>query len=301
MTMALPYLDRADGADALYEALDASGAAVLRDALDVSGLARVDAALAPWFAAAPCGEGVFFGRRTRRFSALFHKAPVTAALAIDPLLLETAERVLGAGTRRCDCIQLNLTQAIGIGPGEPAQTPHRDDDFFPFPHDHDLMLNVMWALDPFTVANGATCVAPGSHRWDRKRRAEPSELAVAEAPAGAAVIWRGAALHGGGANTTETVRRGVVMSYSVGWLAPAEKLLLSIPPDTARGLPERLQRLIGYQIHRPNLGWVEGRDPIEWLHGSTGALASAGDNLTPRQEAALAALTPARRQEEARP
>jgi hypothetical protein len=51
---------RADGAEALCDALDASGAAVLRDALDLSALARTDTALAPWFEVAPCGEGVFF-------------------------------------------------------------------------------------------------------------------------------------------------------------------------------------------------------------------------------------------------
>jgi hypothetical protein len=61
--------------------------------------------------------------------------------------------------------------------------------------------------------------------------------------------------------------------------------LLSTPPEVARGLPERVQRLIGYQLHRPNLGWIEERDPIEWLHGRTGELAPADDNLTPAQEA----------------
>lgn len=298
---ALPCCPRADGAEAMCVALDASGAAILTDALDRHAHAGLDAALAPWFDAAPCGEGAFFGRHTQRFSGLFQKARETIALAIDPLLLLIAERVLGAGTRRCDRIQLNLTQAIGIGPGEPAQTLHRDDDFFPFPHEHHLMLNVLWTLDPFTAANGATRISPGSHRWPRKRQPEPHELIAAEAPPGAAILWVGSALHGGGANQTNTVRRGVVMSYSVGWLAPAEKLLLSIPPETARTLPERLQQLIGYQIHRPNLGWVEGRDPIEWLHGRTGALASAGDNLTPYQEAALAALTPGQTPAPARP
>lgn len=285
---ALRHLVRADGAAALVAALDEAGAAIVTDALDGRALADQTHALAQWFAAAPCGQGPFFGRRTQRFSGLFHKAPATAALAVDPLFLAMAEHVLGAGTRRCDRIQLNLTQAIGIGPGEPAQTPHRDDDFFPIPNADELMVNVLWTLDLFTAANGATRIAPGSHRWPRKRQAQPDEWTIAEAPAGAAVVWLGATLHGGGGNETDRVRRGVVMSYSAGWLAPAEKLLLSIPPETARALPLRLQQLIGYQIHRPNLGWVEGRDPLEWLHGEVGALAAAGDNLTPRQEAALA-------------
>jgi ectoine hydroxylase-related dioxygenase (phytanoyl-CoA dioxygenase family) len=291
----IPRLNRDGGADALAAALQDTGAAILVDALAADRLRALEAALAPWFEAAPGGEGAFFGRRTRRFSALFHKAPETIPLAIDPVVLAAVETTLAAGTRACDRIQLNLTQAIGIGPGEPAQHLHRDDDFFPFPHDdRELMVNALWTLDPFTAANGATRIAPGSHRWPRRRAAADDDLETAEAPAGAVVLWLGAALHGGGANTTDAMRRGVVMSYSVGWLAPAEKLLLSIPPGTARRLPERLQRLIGYQIHRPNLGWVEGRDPLDWLTGRTGDLAAAGDNLTPKQAAALAALTPPR-------
>lgn len=289
--MTLPRLTRADGEAAIAAALREAGACVVTDALSPPRLAQLQAELAPWFDAAACGEGPFFGRRTRRFSALFAKSVSTIPLALDTLVLPAAEMALGAGRRGCDCIQLNLTQAIGIGPGEPAQHPHRDDDFFPFPHaDTELMINALWTLDPFTAANGATLIAPGSHRWDRKQAVAPDRFASAEAPAGAVILWLGATLHGGGHNTTDALRRGVVMSYSVGWLAPAEKLLLSIPPALARTLPERLQRLIGYQIHRPNLGWIEGRDPIEWLNGEVGALAAAGDNLTPRQEERLRAL-----------
>jgi hypothetical protein len=48
-----------------------------------------------------------------------------------------------------------------------------------------------------------------------------------------------------------------------------------------------VQRLLGYQLHRPNLGWVEGQDPIRWLHGEVGALAQTEDNLTPAHEALL--------------
>ncbi|MDZ4777763.1 MAG: phytanoyl-CoA dioxygenase family protein [Alphaproteobacteria bacterium] len=291
----LPHLARADGVEAVCAALESAGACIINDALTAAQREALDHDLAPWFDAAPCGEGPFFGTRTRRFSALFAKAPRTAMLALDDVVLPVAEAMLGAGTRACDRIQLNLTQAIGIGPGEPAQHLHRDDDFFPFAHaGAELMINALWTLDPFTAANGATRIAPGSHRWDRKRPACNEDLVAAEAPKGAVILWLGSALHGGGANTTNALRRGVVMSYSVGWLAPAEKLLVSIPPDIARTFPERLQQLIGYQIHRPNLGWVEGRDPIEWLRGEIGAVAAAGDILTPAQTERLKALAAAR-------
>jgi ectoine hydroxylase-related dioxygenase (phytanoyl-CoA dioxygenase family) len=104
------------------------------------------------------------------------------------------------------------------------------------------------------------------------------------------VLWLGGVLHAGGANRSDRIRKGAVMSYRLGWLAPAEKLLLSTPPEVARTLPERLQRLIGYQLHKPNLGWIEGQDPIRWLRGEVRELAPVEDNLTPAHEALLAAV-----------
>jgi hypothetical protein len=59
-----------------------------------------------------------------------------------------------------------------------------------------------------------------------------------------------------------------------------------VPPEIARTLPRRAQQLIGYQVHRPSLGWVEGRDPIEWLNGELGAVGAAQDHL-PEGDAAV--------------
>jgi hypothetical protein len=35
--------------------------------------------------------------------------------------------------------------------------------------------------------------------------------------------------------------------------------------EIARDLPEELQRLLGYFVHEPNLGSIEGQDPIRML------------------------------------
>ena len=158
------------------------------------------------------------------------------------------------------------------------------------PNTAEIMANAMWALDDFTVENGATRLIPGSHRWPRDRVPLPGEALSAVAPAGSVVLWLGGVLHGGGANVSEGVRRGVVMSYRLAWLAPAEKLLLSTPPEVARRLPPALQRLLGYQLHKPNLGWVEGQDPIRWLNREIGQTAPTADNLTAAHEALLEAV-----------
>lgn len=283
-------LDRCVSRQYLRRTLARDGAAIIERLLPPRTLDRLSHELAPWFARARAGEGPFFGRATRRFSALFERAPVTAELALWPGLFEPLEALLlGPDRAHADCIQINLTQAIGIDPGEPAQALHRDDAMFPVTPGHELMVNVMWTVDAFTAENGATRIIPGSHRWPASRRGEDAETCAAAAPAGSAIIWLGATWHGGGANLTAACRRGVVISYSLGWLAQAEKLLLSLSSECVRNLPARLQALIGYQVHRPNLGWVEGRDPREWLNGRFDGLAAASDNMTPEMQARIEA------------
>ncbi len=286
---ALPRLGRDATPEEVLVRLRAQGVVVIEGLLGSSRLEQLRSELQPWFAAALPGEGPFFGRRTRRYGSLFAKAPASADLALDPLTLGPIEVLLKADGA-CDEIELNLTQAIAIEPGEPAQVLHRDEALWPVSLAFERMANVMWALDDFTAENGATRLIPGSHLWDRGRPPAPGEAVAATAPAGSAVIWLGGVLHGGGANRSVEPRRGVVISYRLGWLAPAERLQLVTPLKVAQALPERLQRLLGYQLHRPNLGWIEGQDPIRWLRGEVRDLAATADNLPPEQAALFEAL-----------
>lgn len=262
------------------------GVLIVERALRPHVLSCLKAELRPWFGRAHAGEGMFLGRGTKRFSALFAKSAMTKLLALDPLALALADNVLKA-SGACETYEINLTQAIGIEPGEPAQLLHRDDDIWPIPHTGEVMLNTIWMLDDFTEENGATRLIPGSHKWPRDRHPEPGEAIYAEAPAGSLLVFLGSLLHGGSANRSPATRHGILLSYRAAWLAPTEKLLLSIPPEIARTLPPELQKLIGYQIHRPNLGWIECRDPIEWLNGEFKDVASASDNLPEHYKALL--------------
>ena len=150
--------------------------------------------------------------------------------------LALCERVLIAddiGPARCDHIQLSIGQAIGIGPDEPEQVVHRDRDMHWVATDYEVLVNVMFCLDDFSLENGGTRFVPGSCKWDPGRWPERHEIVSAMAPRGSAILWLGSMMHGGGANRTEKLRRGVILSYNLGWLAQGEKLLLSVPPACA--------------------------------------------------------------------
>jgi len=123
-----------------------------------------------------------------------------------------------------------------------------------------------------TATSGATCVAPGSHLWDPARYPAQGEIAQAVMPAGSIVIYLGSTIHGGGANTTDDEwRRGVHLSYTLGWLRTEENNYLAVPPSVARELPRLCQEILGYSVHDAidmaggYLGALHLRDPVELL------------------------------------
>jgi ectoine hydroxylase-related dioxygenase (phytanoyl-CoA dioxygenase family) len=98
--------------------------------------------------------------------------------------------------------------------GAAAQALHRDDGLYPVPRPHqELVCSVMWAIDAFTEANGGTCLIPASH-GDFAGEPSARDAISVSMPAGAAIMYVGSLWHGGGANRTDTVRRGVVMHYA---------------------------------------------------------------------------------------
>jgi ectoine hydroxylase-related dioxygenase (phytanoyl-CoA dioxygenase family) len=211
-------------------------------------------------------------------------------LVLHPRVLALAEAALAPA---CDCIRLNMTQAIRIHPGEKAQAPHRDEEMWPAdPNGQAWSVNVMWAISDFTAANGATRLWPMSHLNRPGRTPDPSQAVQGVMKAGSALIYLGGLTHSGGANRSDVDRTGLVVGYCAGWLRTYEEQFLAYPRDVARWCPEQLQRLIGYRHHRPNLGSWDGQDPIEFLRD--GVLCGANrDALPPALAAELkAAMAP---------
>ena len=286
--MLIPNLSSRASCDEVVRALDTAGCVVVHDLFPEDRIAQLHRDLDWFFASTPIGEGIFFGRRTKRFGGIMAKSPCCIPLVVTEAVLEPVTRIL---RRACDSIQLNLTQAIQIHPGEPRQIFHKDDELYPFEKNGcQFTINAMWALDPFTADNGATLVVPGSHLRAVNRDPHPADVVPAEMPAGSVLIYLGSVDHCGGANRTMRPRTGVVFSYCLGWLRQTENQYLSMPPEKARRLSEQLQRLLGYAIHRPNLGWYEGQDPIVTLGENVPSTLPAKDYFSPEAEAEVMKL-----------
>jgi len=248
----------------VVDGLERDGYAVVEQVLSAEGVAAARTDLQRILADTPPGRDDFEGRRTRRVYALFAKTRALDSMATDPLVMTVLDHVLGD-------YQLSAPAAIELGPGQAAQPLHPDDAIYPLPRPHpEVVVNVMWPLQDFTEANGATRLVPGSHRWGDEQPGPATPFVTAEIPAGSALFYVGSLWHGGGANTTDAPRLGVVLHYAASWLRPVENHVLAVPPEVARRLPDRLQELLGYNIHPPFIGYVDGRHPRHLLTATSG-------------------------------
>jgi hypothetical protein len=261
------------------------GFCVIPDLLPQTSLGAMDAALSPLFDATPFCRGGFYGERTKRFGRLLIRGVGAEQLVAHPLILAIAETILGEW---CDTIQLNLTQAIEIHPGELAQVPHRDQDMWHAQKGRlEYVINVMWPLTRFRAENGATRIWPRSHGQRALDDQALDDPIAAECAPGGAILFLGSTLHSGGANRTGHPRRGIVTGYSLGWLKAYENPFLAYPPEIARSFSPELAALVGYRQHRPNLGNYEGQCPSILLAGAAPVHLAATDALLPGQAAMI--------------
>ncbi|SVA76700.1 uncharacterized protein METZ01_LOCUS129554 [marine metagenome] len=238
-------------------AYDADGGVIVRDLLsDDARRAIVDDLSAGLEDTAPGSKSgmdlweTFHGRNTVRFCGLAarSRAFVDHALLNPVFTAVTDELLLANGAD----YWLNTGQVMAIGPGEPAQYLHRDENNWPeaVAADREVTVSCLFALSDFTRENGATVVVAGSQRRPpglvRGAETSPDEIAYAEMPAGSGLIYSGKVIHGAGGNTTENWRYGMHVSFVVGWLRPEEASPLAVDRDRAASLPERARELLGW-------------------------------------------------------
>jgi len=271
----------------IANAVRRDGACIVDQVISREEMDAVAADLKPWMDATPFGPDEFSGRRTKRTGGLVARSPKCRELVMDPLVLGVTGDLLGHATS----FQLHLTQVIAIGPGEPAQSIHRDQwafDFYPFPNGYEVQCNTIWAMTDFTEENGATRVVPGSNHLADKLKFKLEDSIPAEMSKGSVLLYNGSVYHAGGANRSNATRVGINITYNLSWLRQEENQYLSCPPDIAKTLPVPLLKLMGYRRGAYALGYVDDlRDPIEVVRpdlkktglGDDGTSAAAREKL----------------------
>lgn len=263
------------------------GYCVLPNALPSTTIKALDEDLTQAFAETPFCQGGFYGERTKRFGRLLARSPHAAELVMHPEILGITQDVLGPW---CDCIQLNLTQAIALHPSALPQLPHRDQDMWRGPTGTiEYLVNVMWPFTPYRELNGTTLIWPDSHGQHALEPNPDTDPVPVDLEPGDALVFLGSTLHGAGGNRSFTTRRGAIVSYCLGWLKPYENQWLAYPPETARHFRPELAALVGYRQHRPNLGNYEGQCPSILLHDAPNHAIGAVDALRPDQQALIEA------------
>jgi ectoine hydroxylase-related dioxygenase (phytanoyl-CoA dioxygenase family) len=261
--MSLQHLPKSAAPEDVGTVMAKDGVAVIDHLVEPSLLDRAREELATYMENTAFGPDDFAGRRTKRTGGLIARSTTCRDFIMDPLILGAVGQVLSRGTT----FQLHLTQVISIGPGEPAQTIHRDQwafDFFPFPKGYEVSCNTLWAMTDFTEENGATRVIPGSHLFDDRLEFGTADTIPAEMEKGSVLLYSGSLYHGAGANRSSATRLGVNLTYSASWLRQEENQYLSVPLEVARTLPVELLRVMGYARGAYALGYVDDmRDPIE--------------------------------------
>ncbi len=244
-------------ADADLAAVQRDGYVILPDLLTSTELDEVREAIAPYLDRR--GRNNFEGHTTQRVYSVLNKTSSCDRIADHPRVLAILDRLLMPN------YLLSMLQAINILPGEQRQMLHCDDSFYPLPRPRAaLSAATIWAIDDFTADNGATDIIPGSHLWGHEMPADLDRKPVVMS-AGSCVFFLGTLWHGGGANRTQGSRLALTAQYCEPWLRTQEAFALSMTKETVRRVSEDIRRMLGYSIHPPFVGQVDGMHPKRLL------------------------------------
>jgi ectoine hydroxylase-related dioxygenase (phytanoyl-CoA dioxygenase family) len=236
------------------------GFVVLENAVDADVLECIRSEMSPWLGDdAYRGRNDFEGNLSNRVYALLAKAPAIATLVEHPWVIAMLDELL------LPHFLLSANLAINLLPGETAQQFHIDDDFYRVPRPRPaISVSAIWAIDDFTADNGATEVIPGSHRWGDEVPQVDHDVVKVVMPAGSIVVFAGTLWHRGGANNSDRPRLAITPQYCEPWARQQEQQILSVGPKAAQ-YSERIQSMLGYSIHPPFMGHVDGLHPLRLL------------------------------------
>ncbi|MEW9798316.1 phytanoyl-CoA dioxygenase family protein [Alteromonas sp. CYL-A6] len=244
--------------DADLKQVEAQGYVIIENLLSPEDIATIKAAIIPLLD--KTGRNRFEGYKTQRLYAVLNKTRALDRLVDHPRILAMLDRIFMPN------YLLSQLQVINLLPGEKGQPLHHDDGFYPLPRPRPALgAATIWAIDDFTDTNGATMIVPGSHQWGDDRKPSPEEAMPAVMKAGSVLFYPGIFWHGGGANQSDASRLAVTCQYCEPWLRTQENYFLGTPKDVVTAVSEDIRRMLGYSIHPPFVGMVNGMHPKRLL------------------------------------
>jgi len=279
-----PKITRCDARDPLtttkllVSIIERDGGVIVENIISQDLAAQIKSDLKPYFDTDKVDPSGFFPTTTQRATGLLAKSDACVELACNPTYINVANAMISSTytywtgqTQETVTGKPIISSTVGfrVKPGGRQQALHRDDgDYHTRNCDMPMMLGCVTALTKTTKENGATIVIPGSHLWGPERCPLDEEAVPAELNSGDAMIFAGNTYHAGGGNITTDERRetvGIFLCKPI--YRQAENQFLMVPPEKAKRLSPQAQRLLGYGICRPALGFMEYQDPMRVLFG----------------------------------
>jgi hypothetical protein len=256
----LDHLPSDASADEIFAGIDADGGVIVDDFIAPDLFAALCEQLLPLVGEHRPGTAIdepfwteFHGRATKRITGLAGRSDAWTRLLCEPRYAAMGDHYLGARG-----YWLNTGQLICIGPGETAQMLHRDELNWPSAagREEEITITAIFALTDFTRENGATLIAPGSHRWPgASPEVKLEDCCQAVMRAGSALLYSGKVIHGGGPNSSsDQWRVGLHAGFVRGWLRAEENHQLTTSLEQARRMPERVQHLLGFRSFAQPMG-----------------------------------------------
>jgi len=259
--MPIEIYDRDVETKDVVAALRRDGAVVVRRQVESEVVENVHAELRePFDTQGTNDQNSFNGYKTLRLRSILALSRTSAELVGHPRVMQIADAIL---LPHCINYRIGGLTAIEIHPGEEDQALHTDDTIYPIRIPGvEWQVSAMWALEEFTIENGATRVVLGSHvdqgtslNYTQQREFDgaidsPDNVVQAVMPKGSVLFYLGNTWHGGGANRTDRSRAGLINTYALGWLRQEENQYLNVPREIAEKHSDTIRRLMGYQMHR---------------------------------------------------